>query len=162
MYQDHLRKTFERILLGVKPPAINPFTKFGKDGKKLRINFDAAPEVWILRIVRGHRIEPTKLRAITPTLDAFVAYAGAVWYRESWRTRLGRCQRECGKYFLAPKRRGGPTPHTCIECKVDGVLYAFGGNAESNAHATEDSWRRVKQFLRENLGSGPVSPPDRY
>ena len=34
---------------------------------------------------------------------------------------------------------------------VDGVVYAFGGDAESNAHATEDSWRRVTQFLRENL-----------
>ena len=34
---------------------------------------------------------------------------------------------------------------------VDGVLYAFGGNPESNARATVDSWRRIKQFLRENL-----------
>jgi len=45
-------------------------------------------------------------------------------------------------------------PQTMIEARhpVDGVLYAFGGNPASNAHATVDSWRCVKQFLRENLG----------
>ena len=44
-------------------------------------------------------------------------------------------------------------PQTMTEVRhpVDGVLYAFGGNPESNAHATVDSWRRVKHFLRENL-----------
>jgi dienelactone hydrolase len=44
-------------------------------------------------------------------------------------------------------------PQTMTEMRhpVDGVLYALGGNPESNAHATEDSWRRVTQFLRENL-----------
>jgi dienelactone hydrolase len=48
------------------------------------------------------------------------------------------------------------TPQTMIEVRhpVDGVLYTFGGNPESNAHATVDSWRRVTHFLRENLGSG--------
>jgi len=45
------------------------------------------------------------------------------------------------------------SPQTMIEWRhpVDGVLYAFGGNPESNAHATVDSWRRVKHFLREHL-----------
>jgi len=44
-------------------------------------------------------------------------------------------------------------PQTMLEARhpVDDVLYAFGGNPESNAHATVDSWRRVKHFLRENL-----------
>jgi len=44
-------------------------------------------------------------------------------------------------------------PQTMTEMRhpVDGVLYAFGGNPESSAHATVDSWRRVKHFLRENL-----------
>jgi dienelactone hydrolase len=44
-------------------------------------------------------------------------------------------------------------PQTMIEMRhpVDGVLYAFGGNPESNAHAAVDSWRRVGHFLRENL-----------
>jgi dienelactone hydrolase len=44
-------------------------------------------------------------------------------------------------------------PTTMVESKhpVDGVLYAFGGDAESNMRASVDSWRRVRNFLSENL-----------
>ena len=44
-------------------------------------------------------------------------------------------------------------PQTMTEWRhpVNGALYAFGGNPESNERATVDSWRRIKDFLRENL-----------
>lgn len=44
-----------------------------------------------------------------------------------------------------------PQTMTEMHHPVNGVLYALGGNPESNAHATVDSWQRVKHFLRENL-----------
>lgn len=106
-----LRNILDDIL---KEKNLIPSHSIWMNRRKITIDFGASPDIWIRHFVRGDQIKPTTQRAMTPTLTAFVAYAGALLSQDPRRRRLAKCE-QCGHYFLMLPRKGGPKRKTCSE-----------------------------------------------
>lgn len=94
------------------PDSVRPRTKpVEKDSRVLK-DESIPREFWQRNMLQGHRVEKTSQNIIAPTIDAFIELVATLLADKRWRGRISKC-RQCSKFFITAKRRGGRRPRVC-------------------------------------------------